>query len=179
MRKQEFQTFLQVSSEPISNFFSIFIQLPIIDIQISRRRLLPGELLLPKIILALCKTRKDFQKLTLTITVVHSHFCLCEVLARQKQVLKKFRPKIPIDFLLDPAKAVRWNGSGGGAGCSNENIISTMQCSVCWPQLCSAFMKIYPILHAPSTYILQCALMLFRAGGLLNLGLPPSSSSVA
>ena len=99
------------------------------------------------------------------------HFCLCEVLARQKQVLKKFRPKIPIDFLLDPAKAVRWNGSGGGAGCSNENIISTMHC-VCWPQLCSAFMKIYPILHAPSTYILQCALMLFRAGGLLNLGLP-------
>ena len=63
------------------------------------------------------------------MTVVHSHFCLCEVLARQKQVLKKFRPKIPIDFLLDPAKAVRWNGSGGGAVCSNENIISTMQCA--------------------------------------------------
>ena len=57
----------QVSSEPISNFFSIFIQLPIIRIKISRRRLLPGELLLPKIILALCKTRKDFQKLILTI----------------------------------------------------------------------------------------------------------------
>ena len=62
------------------------------------------------------------------MTLVHSHFCLCEVLARQKQVLKKFRPKIPIDFLLDPAKAVRWNGSGGGAVCANENIISTMQC---------------------------------------------------
>ena len=128
MRKKECQTFLQVSSESNSNFLSIFIQWPIIDIQISHRRLLPGELLLPKIILALCKTRKDFQKLILTL--VHSHFCLCEVLARQKQVLKKFRPKIPIDFLLDPAKAVRWNGSGGGAVCSNENIISTMQCSV-------------------------------------------------
>ena len=167
MRKQDF---LQVSSEPISNFLSIFIQWPIIRIKISRRRLLPGELLLPKIILALCKNKKLFSKIN--IDDDSSHFCLCEVLARQKQVLKKFRPKIPIDFLLDPAKAVRWNGSGGGAVCSNENIISTMQCSVCWPQLCSAFMKIYSILHAPSTYILQCALMLFRAGGLLNLGLP-------
>ena len=126
MRKQDFQTFLRVSSEPISNFFSIFIQWPIINIQISHRRLLPGELLLPKIILALCKARNYIQKLILTMTLVH--FCLCEVLARQKQVLKKFRPKIPIDFLLDPAKAVRWNGSGGGAVCANENIISTMQC---------------------------------------------------
>ena len=58
------------------------------------------------------KTRNYIQKLILTMTLVH--FCLCEVLARQKQVLKKFRPKIPIDFLLDPAKAVRWNGSGEG-----------------------------------------------------------------
>ena len=33
----------------------------------------------------------------------------------QKHVVKNSRPKIPIDFLRDPTKAVRWNGSGGRA----------------------------------------------------------------
>ena len=141
MRKQEFQTFLQVSSEsnsldfyPVARFlpnqFLIFSQfLSSCRSSISRFHA-EGSCRVncssPRSSWLSAKTRNYFQKLILTL--VHSHFCLCEVLARQKQVLKKFRPKIPIDFLLDPAKAVRWNGSGGGAVCSNENIISTMQC---------------------------------------------------